>query len=136
MLKIVSPPGRAIYAKQKHLNVKDDVNVLWFNLEDSINSENLESILRWYNTQNNYVFLDCTKEHSELAHVVNRYEKVVENLNMNDDNVYWVTSNTNDKKYVKNHVYWEMFLTAVKEMIPGREEVDLHSQWKRFSKKF
>ena len=128
MLKIVSPSTRAIYAKQKHLNVKDDVNVLWFNLEDSINSENLESILRWYNTQNNYVFLDCTKEHSELKHIRNKYS--------NDDNVYWVTSNTEDKKYVKNHIYWEMFLTAVQEMIPDREEVDLHSQWKRFSKKF
>ena len=136
MLKIVSPPGRAIYAKQEHLNVKDDVNVLWFNLEDSINSENIESILRWYNTQDNYIFIDCTKEHSELKHVVDKYEKVVKTLSINDDNVYWVTSNTNDKKYVKNHIYWEMFLTAVQEMIPGREEVHLHSQWKRFTKKF
>ncbi len=136
MLKIVSPPGRAIYAKQEHLNVKDDVNVLWFNLEDSINSENIESILRWYNTQDNYIFIDCTKEHSELKHVVDKYEKVVKTLSINDDNVYWVTSNTNDKRFVKNHIYWEMFLTAVKEMTPDREEVDLHSQWKRFSKKF
>ena len=114
MLKIVSPSTRAIYAKQKHLNVKDDVNVLWFNLEDSINSENIESILRWYNIQDNYIFLDCTKEHSELKHIRNKYS--------NDDNVYWVTSNPNDKKYVKNHIYWEMFLTAVKEMIPDRRE--------------
>ena len=136
MLKIVSPSTRAIYAKQKHLNVKDDVNVLWFNLEDSINSENLESLLRWYNTHDNYIFLDCTKEHSELKHVVYKYEKVVKTLSINDDNVYWVTSNTNDKKFVKNHIYWEMFLTAVKEMTPDRGEVDLHSQWKRFSKKF
>tara|TARA_Y100000593_G_scaffold3864_1_gene7514 strand:+ start:95 stop:1075 length:981 start_codon:yes stop_codon:yes gene_type:complete len=138
MFKIVSPPGRAIYAKQEHLNVKDDVNVLWYNLEDSINSsyENLESILRWYNTHDNYIFLDCTKEHSELKHVVVQWEKVVKTLSINDDNVYWVTSNTNDKKYVKNHIYWEMFLTAVQEMIPGREEVHLHSQWKRFTKKF
>ena len=128
MLKIVSPSTRAIYAKQKHLNVKDDVNVLWFNLEDSINSENIESILRWYNIQDNYIFLDCTKEHSELKHIRNKYS--------NDDNVYLVTSNPNDKKYVKNHIYWEMFLTAVKEMTPDREEVDLHSQWKRFTKKF
>ena len=138
MLKIVSPPGRAIYAKQEHLNVKDDVNVLWYNLEDSINSsyENLESILRWYNTHDNYIFLDCTKEHSELRHVVVQWEKVVKTLSINDDNVYWVTSNINDKKYVKNHIYWEMFLTAVQEMIPDREEVHLHSQWKRFTKKF
>ena len=138
MLKIVSPPGRAIYAKQEHLNVKDDVNVLWYNLEDSINSsyENLESILRWYNTHDNYIFLDCTKEHSELKHVVVQWEKVVKTLSINDDNVYWVTSNINDKKYVKNHIYWEMFLTAVQEMIPDREEVHLHSQWKRFTKKF
>jgi len=138
VLKIVSPPGRAIYAKQEHLNVKDDVNVLWYNLEDSINSsyENLESILRWYNTHDNYIFLDCTKEHSELKHVVVQWEKVVKTLSINDDNVYWVTSNINDKKYVKNHIYWEMFLTAVQEMIPDREEVHLHSQWKRFTKKF
>ena len=139
MLKIVSPSTRAIYAKQKHLNVKDDVNVLWFNLEDSINSENFESVitdLRWYNTQNNYVFLDCTKEHSEIGNIVDKYKKLVKSLSINDDNVYWVTSNINDKKFVKNHIYWEMFLTAVKEMIPDREEVDLHSQWKRFTKKF
>ena len=138
MLKIVSPPGRAIYAKQEHLNVKDDVNVLWYNLEDSINSsyENLESILRWYNTHDNYIFLDCTKEHSELKHVLVQWEKVVKTLSINDDNVYWVTSNINDKKCVKNHIYWEMFLTAVQEMIPDREEVHLHSQWKRFTKKF
>ena len=157
MFKILTPPGRAIYAKQKHLKVKDDVNVLWFNVEDSINAyadnigwssseksiENLEYLFRWYNTQDNYLFLDCTKEVSELRYVAPKYKKLLKTLNINDDHVYWVTSNPNDKKHVKHHVYWEMFLTAVKEMTQysdpetGRLEVDIHNlEWKDWKKKF
>jgi hypothetical protein len=87
-----------------------------------------KGMFKWYNFDSVYVFIDCTKECSELKSIIHLYEDEVKRYNINEDHVYWVTGNPNDKKYVKHHIYWEMFLTAVKEMIPDRSEIVLSSR--------
>ena len=124
MLKIITDRYEDQYAKHTHLEsyIPDGVNILWINVNNCIRLENLDNLFGWYNTNDNYIFLDCTKESSEIAEIIEQYKEVVKRYNINEDHVYWITGNPNDKKYVKHQIYWEMFLTAVKEMIPDRRE--------------
>ena len=136
MLKIVTTENRIVdqYAKQTHLEnyVPDGVDILWLNLDgcthDMFEWKYDKDMFKWYNFDSVYVFIDCTKECSELKSIIHLYKDEVKKYNINEDHVYWVTSNPNDKKYVKHHIYWEMFLTAVKEMIPDRSEIVLSSR--------
>jgi len=131
MLKIITDPKYCQadqYAQHTYLEkyVPDNVNVLWINVDNAIGTHiDLDDLLRWYNIQDNYLFIDCTKELCELYLIRKRYDKLIKRYNINEDHVYWISPNLNDKKYVKHHIYWEMFLTAVKEMIPHRNEIDL-----------
>ena len=136
MLKIITTENRIVdqFAQQTHLEnyIPDGVDILWLNLDGCTHNmfewEYDKGMFKWYNFDNVYVFIDCTKECSELAEIIEKYKEVVKRYNINEDHVYWVTGNPNDKKYVKHHIYWEMFLTAIKEMIPDRDEVLLSSR--------
>ena len=136
MFKIVTTENRIVdqYAKQSHLEnyIPDGVDILWLNLDGSTHQmfewKYDKDMFKCYNFDSFYVFIDCTKECSELKSIIHLYEDEVKKYNINEDHVYWVTGNPNDKKYVKHHIYWEMFLTAVKEMIPDRSEIVLSSR--------
>ena len=130
MINVITPLWRAIYAQQDHLKdiVPSNVNVIWVNLEDAVCAQDLDKLFRWYNTKNNYLFIDCTKEDSEIRWIVDNLSKIYKKYRIKEDHVYWVTGNPYDKNYVKHHIFWEMFLTSVKEMIPGRSEIVLSSR--------
>ena len=136
MFKIVTTGNRIVdqFAKQSHLEsyIPDGVDILWLNLNGCTHQmfewKYDKGMFKWYNFDSVYVFIDCTKECSELKSIKHLYEDEVKRYHINEDHVYWVTGNPNDKKYVKHHIYWEMFLTAVKEMIPDRSEIVLSSR--------
>ena len=121
------------YAKQTPFEklIPDGVDILWFNLDGCTSAMFEEEpdigFFKWFNTKNIYLFIDGTKECSELGapHVVAKFKDELERYDVNEDHVYWITGNPHDKKYVKHHIYWEMFLTAVKEMMVHRTEVIL-----------
>ena len=112
------------YAKHEYLEkyVPEGVYIIWINVSGCIRMEDLDNTFRWYNLTQNYMFIDCTKEVSEIWEIRDKLRKKFKQYNINEDHVYWISSNPKDKKYVKHHIYWEMFLTAVKEMIPDRRE--------------
>mgnify|MGYP001311603787 CR=1 FL=1 len=130
MINVITPLWRAIYAQQNHLKdiVPSNVNVNWVNLKDAVCAQDLDQLFRWYNTKNNYLFIDCTKEDSEIRWIVDNLSKIYKKYRIKEDHVYWVSSNPYDKNYVKHHIFWEMFLTSVKEMIPDRSEIVLSNR--------
>ena len=99
------------YAKHEYLEkyIPEGVYIIWINVNDSIRVEDLDNTFRWYNLTQNYMFLDCTKEVSEIWEIRDKLRKKFKQFNINEDNVYWISGNPKDKKYVKHHIYWKCF---------------------------